>query len=392
MRAAFVVAAVAAACAPAKEEPIGFRAQLERAAPTDRDRIVREAIDRSGGTPLIEDDTALFLVEGSSGPAPRLLADFNGWGEPEERLAEAAMTPIEGTRWHYLARALDPGARIEYAIARESTEDVALHLDPENSRTVQGFSRAYSELRMPDYREAPELAEGPSLPRGRLVETEIESRIRGNRRTIHVYLPAGYEESGEHRYPTAYFGDGNAYVSNVPVPRILDYLIARGRVRPLVAVFVEPAPRREEYRMNPDYRRFLVEELVPWVDGNYRTIPSASERAVLGGSRGALSALDVAYHHAETFGACGAISPALSPMNLLEILENGEVRPLRVFVLVALYDEEFREDGLALTRTLRARGYDIGSLEIPEGHSWNAWKSHIDDVLEFLFPGEGGSN
>src|SRR5262245_34929417 len=186
MRAAFVVAAVAAACAPAKEAPIGLRARLERAAPQDRDRVVREAIDRNGGTPLIEGDNALFLVEASSGPAPRLLADFNGWGEPEERLAEAAMPPSEGSRWHYLARVIDPGARLEYAIALESTEDAALHLDPENSRTVQGFSRAYSELRMPDYREAPELAEDPSLPRGRRVETSIESRIRGNRRTIHV--------------------------------------------------------------------------------------------------------------------------------------------------------------------------------------------------------------
>jgi enterochelin esterase family protein len=302
------------------------------------------------------------------------------------------MAPIEGTLWHYLSRALDPGARIEYAIALESTEDAALHLDPENSRTVQGFSRPYSELRMPDYQEAPELAEDPSLPRGRLVETSIESRVRGNRRTIHVYLPADYEETGERRYPTVYFGDGNAYVSNVPVPRILDNLIAGGSVRPLIAVFVEPAPRNEEYRMNPDYRRFVVEELVPWVDGTYRTIPTASERALLGGSRGALSALDVAYHHAETFGACGALSPALAPMNLLEILEKGDVRSLRVFVLVALYDEEFREDGLALTRTLRGRGYDVGFLEIPEGHSWNAWKSHIDDVLEFLFPGEGETN
>ena len=320
---------------------------------------------------------------------PRLLADFNGWGETEEMLTEAAMTRIEGTEWLYLKRALDPGARIEYAIARDSTDDAALHLDPRNPRTVQGFSRLYSELRMPDYRDAPELVEDPSLPQGRLVETEIESHIRGNRRKIHVYLPAGYEESGDRRYPTAYFGDGNAYVSSVPVPRILDYLIARGRVKPLVAVFVEPAPRREEYRMNPAYRRFLVEELVPWVDGRYRTIPSASGRALLGGSRGGLSALDVAYHHPETFGGCGALSPALSPMNLLDIIESGEVRPVRVFVLVARYDVEFREDGLALARALRARGYDVGSLEIPEGHSWNAWKSHIDDVLEFLFPGQG---
>lgn len=373
-------------------EPLDLLARLERASPDERDRLVREAIERNGGAPLVEEDSAVFLVERSSGPPPRLLADFNGWGEPEERLAEAAMTPIEGTSWHYLKRTLDPAARIEYAIARESTEDAALGLDPENPRIVESFSRSYSELRMPGYRDAPELLEDPSLPRGRLVESEVESRIRGNRRKILVYLPAGYEESGDVRYPTAYFGDGSAYVTNVPVPRILDYTIARGLVRPLIAVFVEPAPRNEEYRMNPDYRRFLVEELVPWVDSRYRTIEAADARAVLGGSRGGLAAADVAYFHADTFGACGAIAPAASPMNLIELIAEGEVKPLRVFVLVGLYDLDWRRDGIALHEALRSKGYDVEFLEIPEGHSWNAWKSHIDDALAFLFPAEGRSS
>src|SRR3990172_3306262 len=118
----------------------------------------------------------------------------------------------------------------------------------------------------------------------------MESRIRGNRRKILVYLPAGYEESSDRRYPTAYFGDGSDYVSRVPVPRILDHAISRGTVRPLVAVFIEPMPRSEEYRMNEDYGRFVAEELVRWINSHYRTIASAEARAVLGGSRGGLAA------------------------------------------------------------------------------------------------------
>jgi enterochelin esterase family protein len=393
MRAAlFVVTSVATlSCTPpkpSKDVSLDLVARLENASPGERDRMVREAIERNGGTPLVEGDSALFLVEGSSdGPPPRLLADFNGWGEPEDRLAEAAMTLLEGTSWYYLERTLDPRARIEYAIARESTEDDALHLDPENPRTVEGFSRSYSELRMPAYPDAPELLDDPSIPRGRLVETEIESRIRGNRRKILVYLPAGYED-GDRRYPTAYFGDGSDYVSRVPVPRILDYVIARGGVRPLVGVFIEPMPRSEEYRMNEDYGRFVAEELVPWIDSRYRTIDSAEARAVLGGSRGGLAAADVAYSHADTFGACGAIAPAASPTNLIDVIAQGEVKPVRFFVLVGLYDLDWRPDGIALYDVLRSKGYDVEFLEIPEGHSWNAWKSYIDDVLMVLFPAE----
>jgi len=390
MRAALMIVASLGSlgCAPPKDTPLDLMARFESASPGERDRLVREAIERKGGTPLVEGDDALFFVARSpAGPPPRLLADFNGWGEPKERLADTAMTPLEGTSWYYLKRTLDPSARIEYAIARESTEDAALDLDPENPRIVEGFSRSYSELRMPAYPEAPELLEDPSLPRGRIVETEIESRIRGNRRKILVYLPPGYEESGD-RYPTAYFGDASAYVSNVPVPRILDYVIARGTVAPLIAVFVEPAPRSEEYRMNEQYRRFLAEELVPWTDGRYRTIASAEARAVLGGSRGGLAAADAAYFHSDTFGACGAIAPATSPTNLVDVVARGEVKPVRFFVLVGLYDLDWRPDGIALHEALRSNGYDVGFLEIPEGHSWNAWKSHIDDVLQYLFPAE----
>jgi enterochelin esterase family protein len=391
MRVSLVLLAVLAtgACAPNEEEPHGLIARLESAPPGEQDRLVREAIEGSGGTPIVEGDSALFLVEKSpDSPPPRLLADFNGWGEPDERLAEAVMTPIAGTSWHYLKRALDPRARIEYAIAFESTEDSALRLDPENPRMVEGFSRSYSELRMAEYEDAPELRDDPSIPRGRIVEVELESRIRGNRRKILVYLPAGYKESGDERYPTAYFGDASDYVSRVEVPGTLDYTIARGAVKPLIAVFIEPKPRREEYTMNADYGRFVAEELVPWIDARYRTIASAGSRAVLGGSRGGLAAADVAYRHADTFGACGAIAPATSPMNLIDVIARGEVKPVRFFVLVGLYDLDWREDGIRLRDTLASKGYDVSFLEIPEGHSWNAWKSHIDDVLVHLFPAE----
>lgn len=391
MRNLLVVALVVAAgaCAPVQKAPEDLIALLESAPPSDRDRLVREEIDRNGGTPVVAGDSALFFVEsGADDPPPRLLADFNGWGEPEERLAEAAMTSLVGTSWYYLERTLDPRARIEYAIARESTEDAALELDPGNSRTVEGFSRMYSELRMPLYADAPELREDPSLPSGRLVETEFESRIRGNRRKLWIYLPAGYDDDGDRRYPTAYFGDGEEYVSKVPVPRILDHAIARGGVSPLIAVFVAPMPRREEYRMNDEYRRLLAEELVPWVDTNYRTIASAEARAILGGSRGGLAATDVAYAHAAVFGACGAIAPATSPMNLIDVIAQGEVKPVRFFVLVGLYDLNWRGDGIALYEALRSKGYEAGFLEIPEGHSMNAWKSYIDDALLYLFPAE----
>jgi len=65
MRATLVFVALVAtiSCAPPKNEPLDLIARLESASPADRDRRVREAIERNGGTPFVEGDSALFLVE-----------------------------------------------------------------------------------------------------------------------------------------------------------------------------------------------------------------------------------------------------------------------------------------------------------------------------------------
>lgn len=85
----FVVVLAALACGPRENDTLDLIGRLEQAPPSERDHLVRDAIKRNGGAPIVEGDSALFFVErGPEGPSPRLLADFNGWGEPDERLAE----------------------------------------------------------------------------------------------------------------------------------------------------------------------------------------------------------------------------------------------------------------------------------------------------------------
>ncbi len=111
-------------------------------------------------------------------------------------------------------------------------------------------------------------------------ESIFKSRILSNERKILIYLPSGYEKS-DRRYPSIYIGDGAIYAER-GFPELIDYAIAEGLCRPLIAVFVDPVVRREEYRMHEGYRRFMTEELVPFIDESYRTLTEPSERATLG--------------------------------------------------------------------------------------------------------------
>ncbi len=165
--------------------------------------------------------------------------------------------------------------------------------------------------------------------RGTVTILEVESaRLAKNPlgdpslRQVPVYLPAGYEESGEKRYPSLYvlvgFTGTGRMLMNVPpfgepLHDRLDRLIAEKAMPPVIAVFPDCSTRfgGSQYVDSPatgDYLSHLVEELVPEIDRRYRTLPSRDSRAVVGKSSGGFGALIAAMDHPGTFGACASHS------------------------------------------------------------------------------------
>lgn len=150
------------------------------------------------------------------------------------------------------------------------------------------------------------------------------------RRRMTIYTPAGYESSGERRYPVLYLlhgsgGDENAWMEQGRAPQIMDNLIAQGKVQPMIVVMpngiasVEAAPgeqpdyMREPKGMNPesmkgDVERAFVREVVPWVDNHYRTISDKAHRAIAGLSLGGLHTLFISANNPTMFDYVGLFS------------------------------------------------------------------------------------
>ncbi|HYZ52702.1 MAG TPA: alpha/beta hydrolase-fold protein [Streptosporangiaceae bacterium] len=159
---------------------------------------------------------------------------------------------------------------------------------------------------------------------GRIDEHVIASELlRGNplgdphERPLLVYAPPGYEEDPGRRYPSVYVIQGytghlamwrNRSPYRQPFPEAADAVFARGEAPPAIVVYVDAwtAYGGSQFVDSPGtgrYHSYLCEEVVPWVDEHYRTLPAAANRAITGKSSGGFGAMITPMLRPDLFGA-----------------------------------------------------------------------------------------
>lgn len=134
-----------------------------------------------------------------------------------------------------------------------------------------------------------------------------------------VYLPPGYDDEAERRYPSIYllhgiFDHHDVWLDAFGVPGILDRLIAGGELPPVIAVMADGFNRLGGgfYRDSPvsgGWGTFVAEDLVGFVDARFRTVPAAGGRAVAGHSMGGYGALHLGMTRPDVFSVVWAMSP-----------------------------------------------------------------------------------
>src|SRR5689334_21298070 len=150
-------------------------------------------------------------------------------------------------------------------------------------------------------------------------------------RDIVVYLPPRYDEEAERRYPVLYLHDGqNVFERNTAfggvewqVDDTAEQLIAAGEIEPLIVVGIYNTGRHriDEYTPTRDgekgggkgalYGRMLVEEIKPFIDREYRTLPDAADTGLGGSSLGGLITLYLGLEYPEIFGKLAVLSPSV---------------------------------------------------------------------------------
>lgn len=156
---------------------------------------------------------------------------------------------------------------------------------------------------------------------GRLVYwTDVRSAYLGPTRHIEIWLPPGYDTASSTRYPVLYMSDGqnlfDPRIANTGVDWGVDEavvrLVQRGVIPPIIVVgawsTADRGPEYSPWQRVPDYARFLINELMPRVNREFRTLTGPGHTAVMGSSMGGLLSFYLVTHHADVFGACGCMS------------------------------------------------------------------------------------
>jgi len=253
---------------------------------------------------------------------------------------------------------------------------------------------------------------------------EFQSAALGNSRTVLVYLPPGYQEEPERRYPVLYMHDGqNLFDAGTSfigvewsVDETLERMIASGQVEPLIVVGIyNTSARAFEYTPTQDagrgegggagrYAGFIVNELKPFIDENYRTKPDRSNTGIMGSSLGGIASLYVAWTHPDVFSRVGAMSTAYwwANSHIIRFLRDTSPPPgVKVWLDMGTDEDSGDRDrdgvsdimelhrdarnvlmkkGLTIPRTLRYIE-DEGAA-----HNERAWAARFPRAVEFLFP------
>jgi enterochelin esterase family protein len=357
-----------------------FINQVNAAPESLRTALVDSFVIANPVSPILEFDTLAHYYYRGSASSVTVPGDANQWNP-----SMFPMTRLSTTTFWYRTEGFETDARLDYKYVLNGSTWI---LDPRNPHTVLGGFGPNSELRMPDFVQPPEISYYPAIPHGTLHDTTFFSTNLGNSRTIRIYTPPGYGSPLD-SFGVVLFHDGLEYITLAYADRVLDYLIDQGRIEPVIGVFVPPVNRTEEYAgsLQDEFTLFIADELMPWVDARWNTRRDPHKRATLGASNGGNIALWLTLNHPEVFGNVAAYSSNIQS-SISDGFESGPFIDVKLYMDLGTYDIPIL---ITLVRdfipVLESRGYPHRYIEFHDGHSWGNWRGHIDNGLEYLFPG-----
>ena len=313
--------------------------------------------------------------------------------------AAREMERVPGSDLWFLTLDLPAESRVEYRFQRVLGPEAEWILDPLNERTVRDPFGVWSVCHGEGYEGPDWTGEDPLVGRGELSATEVRSRVLGTRR-ISVYTPFGFRN--RRRYPLLLVLDGEDYLRYAACRTVLDNLIHRREIPPLIAAFVTPEKRIREYADNPAHAEFLTSDLVPHLQREFPIRLRPDDRGLVGAGLGAVAALTAAWRYPGFFGKLLLSSGSFTFTDVGTSNRTALLDPVvdfvnayrrdprrvssRVFVSCGIYEPLIYENR-SLAPLLRESGMEVRYVEAPDGHNWDNWRDRLQVGLSWLFPG-----
>jgi enterochelin esterase-like enzyme len=301
--------------------------------------------------------------------------------------------------------------------------DGARALDPRNPLTKRDGTRTDCILMIPGPESA--LYEATNVPHGDVNMVWYDSPTLKLERRMYVYTPPAYR-TGSARYPVLYLlhgggGDEDAWFTLGRASQILDNLIAQGKAKPMIVVMPNgnanqsavagfgPPPAPVTRAAGPagggggptfsaaqmPYPTSIINDIIPFVEKNYRAIPNAANRAIAGLSMGGLHTIIAAFGNPEKFAYIGIFSSGYSAASNDAVEKQFGAsffnRPDAINKMVKLIwfgvgTEDMAHPNTAATLELfKKHGIKYEYRETPGGHTWFNWRIYLSEFAPRLF-------
>ena len=267
------------------------------------------------------------------------------------------------------------------------------------------------------YHPCPEAYPEPDVPRGEVTTfrdwRERDTAFPGMLQDVRVYYPP-QSPADENGHDVIVFQDGQYYSAasgSVRATAVLDSLHARSEIRPTMAIFVDPgrpagaergdaaatAQRSVEYdSVNDTYGRFLIHDLLPWIEREYGTRFSwdPTRTTLVGISSGGIAAFAAAWWFPEQFGRvlshCGSFVNIRGGHNLAFAVRAKPRKPIRVFLQSGEADASYITGDWPLGNKTLAAALDFARYDYrfefgTGGHSLRHGGAIFADSLRWLW-------
>jgi enterochelin esterase-like enzyme len=294
--------------------------------------------------------------------------------------------------WIGYSRPLDEGFHY-YSIKIDGAEVP----DP-NSRMFFGSNRWSSGVEVPAHDQ--DFYAVKNVPHGQMREILFHSPSTDTHRRAFVYTPPDYDADTDKRYPVLYLQHGageNEYGWSVQghAGLIMDNLIAEKKVRPFIVVMTygmtnDSRGGLRTFDIGP-FQTVLCDELIPYVDQNFRTLADQPHRAMAGLSMGGMETKLITLKKLETFSHIGLFSGGSIAPSDIEDLDAFKRSNRLVFVS---YGSHELADGVprrggdpkASVDALKAAGVNAHFYVSPKtGHEWLTWRRSLLHFAPLLF-------
>ena len=226
------------------------------------------------------------------------------------------------------------------------------------------------------------------VPHGQVVQVLFPSPSTDQTRRAFVYLPPQYD--GKKKFPVLYLQHGwgedeTAWSNQGHANLIMDNLIAEGKCVPFIIVMTYGMTNEIKFGglggfNYKDFETVLVDELVPYIDDNFRTIAKKNGRAMAGLSMGGMETKNITLARPEVFAYYGLLSGGTYAPEDIKSKDQVKV------IFMSCGSKEHPAGIIKATEDLKAAGYNaVGYVSEGTAHEFLTWRRSLKEMAPLLF-------